>query len=124
KQGYSITIFDKGVPGKGTTSAAAGMLAPINELELTELDLLNAGIHSQKLYQEWKLSLGDIGWIPEGTLEVAQSRDDLPGLERLFDYQTKAGLEVYWRVLAYSSGASIPGTFDFYRGARCNICPK
>jgi len=96
KQGYSITIFDKGIPGKGTTSAAAGMLAPINELELTELDLLQAGIQSQQLFQEWKTSLGDIGWIPEGTLEVAQSRDDLPGLERLFEYQIKAGLEVYW----------------------------
>ena len=94
--GVEVTLYEKDKVGKGTTWWAAGMLAPINELEFTELELLRAGLKSRELYEEVGKALGDIGLERAGTLEVALNQDDTLNLRRLFDFQKAQGLQVEW----------------------------
>lgn len=96
KAGAEVTLYEKDELGKGTTWWAAGMLAPINELEFTELELLKAGMESRELYSEVEAELGDIGLEKAGTLEVALTQDDVGYLRRLYDFQREHGLEVEW----------------------------
>lgn len=96
KKGHRVTVMEAGRVGQGCTRMAAGMLAPINELEFGELELLRAGIASRDLYREIESELGDIGLIKAGTLEVALEKDDVGYLERLFEYQQANGLRVKW----------------------------
>lgn len=96
KSGQQVTLLEKGKIGQGCTWDAAGMLAPINELEFGELELLRAGITSRSLYAEVAKELGDFGLIESGTLDVALEQDDLPYLRRLFEYQIQQGLESEW----------------------------
>lgn len=96
QRGVPVAIYDKAEFGRGTTWAAAGMLAPVHELEFQELDLLRLGQASLALYPQWETLLGDIGLERTGTLEVALSPDDVPYLERLFQFQQQQGLAVEW----------------------------
>lgn len=96
KKGAAVTLFDKGEPGKGCSWLAAGMLAPVNELEFQELDLLQAGIGSRELYPALAKELGEIGLERSGTLEIGLDADDRGYLRRLFEFQQEQGLEVEW----------------------------
>jgi glycine oxidase len=95
--GNDIALIDKGEPGRGTTWKAAGMLAPVHELEFQELEVLRAGLASRDLYfQEVAPSLGEIGLRHQGSLEVALNHDDAAYLHRQFQFQQSHGLEVEW----------------------------
>lgn len=95
--GNMVTLMDQGEPGQGATWKAAGMLAPVHELEFQELDVLHAGLASLDLYRrEVGPSLGDIGLRQGGSLEVALSQDDAAYLRRQFEFQRSQGLEVEW----------------------------
>jgi glycine oxidase len=97
EHGHKPLLIEQSQLGHGTTWAAAGMLAPVHELEFTELPLLAAGRASLKLYDQWEKVLGNaIGLNRSGTLEVAPSADDVPYLERLFKFQQAQGLDVQW----------------------------
>ena len=96
KQGVEVTIFEKEKVGQGTTWWAAGMLAPINELEFNELELLRAGVKSREMYATVAEELGEVGLDPSGTLEVALTQDDVGYLRRLYEYQKEQGLQVEW----------------------------
>lgn len=96
KSGYSVRIIEKAACGQGSSKLAAGMLAPIHELEFTELDILQAGLESIQLYSEWEKELGDIGLNRTGTLEIASGQEDVPYLKRQFEFQQQQGLEVHW----------------------------
>lgn len=106
KAGHTPTLFDAGPigspPGAASTNAthaAAGMLAPTNELEFTELPLLHASLASLRLYDELEATLAPYGNIHlqrTGSLELALSPDDLPYLKRLFAFQQQQGLPVQW----------------------------
>jgi glycine oxidase len=92
-----LHIFDAGTPGQGTTRAAAGMLAPVNELEFQELNLLNAGRASLRCYHDDVVPvLGEIGFRTHGTLEVPMQADDVGYLKRLYEFQVAQGLPVTW----------------------------
>jgi glycine oxidase len=92
-----LHIFDAGAPGQGATRAAAGMLAPVNELEFQELSLLHAGLASLACYHtEIVPALGEIGFRTMGTLEVPMQTDDVAYLRRLYDFQIAQGLPVEW----------------------------
>lgn len=93
---FEVTIIEKNFCGSGASRVAAGMLAPMNELEFTEVDMLHIGIESRNRYDEWEALLGDIGIQRAGTLEVAATPDDVPYLKRLFDFQRQQGLQVEW----------------------------
>ncbi len=95
--GADVTLFDRGEPGHGTTWKAAGMLAPVHEIEFQELDLLKAGIASRDLYfNEVAPALGEIGLRHYGSLEVGLSQDDTAYLRRQFEFQQSHGLDVEW----------------------------
>ncbi|MBL0019481.1 MAG: glycine oxidase ThiO [Bacteroidetes bacterium] len=96
KAGFSVTLFEKNTCGSGTTKFAAGMLAPVSELEFTELSLLRIGMESRELYNELEWDLGDIGLIRAGTLEVGLEADDEAYLRRSFEFQQQQGLNVKW----------------------------
>lgn len=96
KSGYSVRIIEKSVCGQASSKLAAGMLAPIHELEFTELDILQAGLESIQLYSEWEKELGDIGLNRTGTIEIASGQEDIPYLKRQFEFQQQQGLEVHW----------------------------
>lgn len=92
-----VHVYDRGEPGHGAMHAAAGMLAPVNELEFQELELLRAGLRSLALYHEDVVpGLGDIGLRNPGTLEVGLQADDVGYLKRLYEFQKAQGLDVEW----------------------------
>ncbi len=91
-----VLLIDAQEVGKSTSYAAAGMLAPINELEHGEEDLLFAGIKSVPFYLEYEKILGDIGLNRNGTLEVALTAQDAQYLKREFEYRKNLGLNVQW----------------------------
>lgn len=94
---HEIVLIDQGEPGSGATRKAAGMLAPIHELEFQELDLLRAGLASRQLYfDEVAPALGEIGLRAGGSLEVALSQDDSAYLRRQYEFQRSQGLDVEW----------------------------
>lgn len=93
---WKVLLIDAQEVGKNTSYAAAGMLAPINELEHGEEDLLFAGMKSVPLYLEYEQLLGDIGLNRKGTLEVALTAQDAQYLKREFEYRQNLGLNVQW----------------------------
>ncbi len=96
RTGQEVILFDAGRCGHGCSWDAAGMLAPINELEFQELPLLRAGVASRALYEGVEQELGDIGLVRNGTLEVALVPDDEGYLRRLHAFQLEQGLPVEW----------------------------
>jgi glycine oxidase len=91
-----VLLIDAQEVGKNTSYAAAGMLAPINELEHGEEELLFAGIKSVPLYLEYERVLGDIGLSQKGTLEIALTSQDAQYLKREWEYRQNLGLKVQW----------------------------
>ena len=51
-RGLRVTVFDQGVPGKGSTWAAAGMLSPASESRDSG-PFLRFGLDSLSMYGEW-----------------------------------------------------------------------
>lgn len=91
-----VLLIDAQEVGKNTSYAAAGMLAPINELEHGEEELLIAGTISVPLYLEYEKILGDIGLNRKGTIEIALTAQDAQYLKREFHYRKNLGLKVHW----------------------------
>ena len=91
KAGQEVHLFEKGECGRGCSWDAAGMLAPVNELEFQELPLLRAGVASRNSYLEVERELGDIGLDRSGTLEVGLTQDEEGYLRRLYERRGGAG---------------------------------
>ncbi len=90
-----ILLIEKNKIGSGCSEKAAGMLAPINELEFNETNILYAGFEALKLYQEWKKEL-PIPFGKKGSYEIALDNDDLAYLKRRFEFQKSLNLDVHW----------------------------
>ena len=56
QRGLSVTVVDP-APGSGASTTAAGMLAPVTELNYGELDLLRLGIESARRYPAFAAEL-------------------------------------------------------------------
>lgn len=97
KLGADVKLFDAGA---GASLAAAGMLAPVHELEYTEIDLLRTGLAARDFYPLWldalDIKADAVGLDFSGALEVAVDARELPELKRHFDFQRNAGLKVEW----------------------------
>jgi len=80
-----VTVLHRGDSLAGvSTPAAAGMLAPVSEVELQDEPLLHLGFDSLARYPRFVAELGaDCGFRRDGTLWVAFSRDDLDELDHL-----------------------------------------
>ena len=99
--GVSVTVFERDEPGCGATRVAAGMLAPIGELDFGEPDLLALNLRSRRLYREFtgevERATGlDTGYRHTGALHVALDRDEAGELKREMELQRSHGLESKW----------------------------
>ncbi len=101
QSGLAVTVLDRGAPGRGATWAAAGMLAPTVELGFEELDLYALSRESLARWPAFAAELEtatglSVGLRTDGTLVVADDRDSLLRLRRLFDFQQAHGAPVEW----------------------------
>jgi glycine oxidase len=96
--GVQVTVCDP-TPGTQTSAVAAGMLAPVTEVEYGEDDLLALNLASVAAWPGFAAELQaatglSAGLHRSGTLSVAYDVDDAAALRRLADYQRRLGLEV------------------------------
>ena len=97
QRGLRVEVLDAGVPA--AWNAAAGMLAPATEAEYGEKALLELGLRSAAVYEDFASELAeasgrDPGFRRAGTLVVARDRDDAEELDRLLEFRQSLGLEV------------------------------
>jgi glycine oxidase len=96
--GIQVTVCDP-TPGAQTSNVAAGMLAPVTEVEFGEDDLLALNLASVNAWPTFAAELEELTGQPAGlhqtgTLSVAYDVDDMAVLRRVADYQRRLGLEV------------------------------
>ena len=96
--GVQVTVCDP-TPGAQTSNVAAGMLAPVTEVEFGEDDLLALNLASVDAWPSFAAELEELtgqsaGLHQSGTLSVAYDVDDVAVLRRVADYQRRLGLEV------------------------------
>lgn len=96
RAGYPPLVFEAREPGSGAMTASAGMLSPAYEAEFDELPLLRAMIESRNRYPAWAAELGDIGYEPSGTYELALTPEDVPYVQRRVAFEQAQGLKVEW----------------------------
>ncbi len=119
QRGLSVTVVDP-QPDRGAWHTAAGMLAPITELEYTETPLLRLNLDSLARYPDFTAELQqesgrETGYRGEGTVEIAWDGADLAALRDLHAFIGSLGLssclltgrEV--RALEPSLAAGLPG---------------
>jgi glycine oxidase len=96
QRGLVVTVVDP-APGSGASTTAAGMLAPVTELNYGELELLRLGVESARRYRDFAAELEaasglDIGYRQCGTVVAAWDGADIAGLRDLHTLQTSLGL--------------------------------
>ena len=96
--GIQVTVCDP-TPGSRTSAVAAGMLAPVTEVEYGEDNLLALNLASVAAWPGFAAELEALtgqsaGLNRTGTLSVAYDVDDAAALRRLADYQRRLGLDV------------------------------
>jgi glycine oxidase len=100
QRGLKVLVLERGEhPGGGTSSVAAGMLAPISEAMASEQPLMRLGLASVQAYPDFVAELSDItgmdtGYLRCGTLLGARDRDDAEWLERERELRATLGLPV------------------------------
>jgi glycine oxidase len=97
QRGLSVVVLDRGQPGCGTSSVAAGMIAPISEADGADLALLQLGVRSAALWPEFAAELEDasghtVAYRKSGTLLVARDRDEAEALDREQALRARLGL--------------------------------
>ncbi len=114
-QGMSVTVFERGECGSGATHAAAGMLAPVAEVEFGEdgRRLLEMGMRSAAMWPDFAAELEEasgieVGLRRSGTLVVARDDDEARELERQLAFRAGLGLEAV-RMLPSEARALEPG---------------
>ena len=61
RRGVDVVVLDAaGAAGAGATRVAAGMLAPVGELDFGEPDLLEINLQSAALYPEFVTAVEDL----------------------------------------------------------------
>lgn len=105
---------------RGASTVAAGMLAPVTEVDYGEESLLRLNIDSARRYGafvgELEAATGvEVRYRRCGTLMVARDADDNAELEDIFTFQRSLGLEVE-RVGSKQARALEPGLAPSIRG--------
>ena len=98
-KGLSVTVLERRALGAGATHVAAGMLAPVAEVEFGEAGgrVLALGLCSARMWpgfaQELEQASGiDVGLRRTGTLVVARDEDEARELERQVAFRESLGL--------------------------------
>src|SRR5882672_7447555 len=96
--GMRVVVVERGRAGAEASHAAGGMLAPLAEAERRD-DFFNLAVAGLAIYadfaRELKASSGiDIEYRTEGTLYLALTDEDEEELERRWQWQHAAGLNV------------------------------
>jgi glycine oxidase len=98
-KGLSVTVLERGEIGKGTSYVAAGMLAPVAEVEFGDAGqaVLELGLRSAAIWPQFAAELEDasgreVGLLRTGTLVVARDEDGARELERQIAWRESLGL--------------------------------
>ena len=98
-KGLSVTLLERGEIGRGTSYVAAGMLAPVAEVEFGEAGraALELGLRSAELWPRFAAELeqasgADVGLRRTGTLVLARDEDEARELERQIAFRESLGL--------------------------------
>jgi len=98
RAGLQVAVFDP-APGAAASNVAAGMLAPVTEVEYGEEGRLALNVAGARRWPAFAAELeavtgADLGYRATGTLLVGFDRDDVAALSDLHAFQTELGLEV------------------------------
>ena len=101
--GLRVVVLERGEPGCGASSVAAGMLAPVTETDFGEDELLQLNLESAAMWPAFAAELEQAtgmatSYDASGALVVAVDRDDAEELRRLHHLQRSLGLESEWLV--------------------------
>lgn len=100
QRGLATVVLERGdALARGSTHAAAGMLAPVSEAHLLERELLRLGLASAARYPAFVEELADasgedVALLRCGTLAVARDRDEAEALDRERRVREQLGLTV------------------------------
>ena len=99
--GMSVMVLERDTAGRGTSRVAAGMLAPVAEVEFGEAGgrVLELGLRSAQMWPAFAAELeagagSSVGLMRTGTLLAARDDDDARELERQLDFRRSLGLDV------------------------------
>jgi glycine oxidase len=99
--GMSVTVLERDLAGRGTSHVAAGMLAPVAEVEFGASGgrLLELGMRSASIWPAFAAELEaeadiSVGLLRTGTLLLARDGDDARELERQLEFRNSLGLAV------------------------------
>ncbi|MEE1825986.1 glycine oxidase ThiO [Streptomyces sp. BE20] len=101
QRGLRVVVADP-AHGGGAAQVAAGMLAPVTELQYGEEPLLRLGMASNERYAAFAAELTeasggqDTGYRQCGTIAVALDSDDRAELRELHDFHRRLGLDSQW----------------------------
>jgi glycine oxidase len=100
-RGMGVTVLERDGTGGATSHVAAGMLAPVTEVEFGEAGrrLLELGLRSAQMWPAFAAELEqetglDVGLMSTGTLLLARDEDDARELERQLAFRSSLGLRV------------------------------
>jgi glycine oxidase len=98
-KGLSVTLLERGKLGMGTSYVAAGMLAPVAEVEFGDAGqaMLELGLRSAKMWPEFATELErcsgeEVGLLRTGTLVLARNEDEARELGRQIAFRESLGL--------------------------------
>jgi glycine oxidase len=100
QRGLSVLLLDRNRVGAAASSVAAGMLAPVTEVEFDQARrrTVDLGLRSAALWSSFAAELGaltdvGVGYRRAGTLMVARDADDARELERQFAFRESLGVK-------------------------------
>jgi glycine oxidase len=99
-RGMSVTVLERDLTGRGASRVAAGMLAPVAEVEFGSAGrrVLELGLRSAVMWPAFASELlkasgmDTIGLTKSGTLLVARDQDEARELERQIEFRDSLGL--------------------------------
>jgi glycine oxidase len=101
QRGLRVAVFERDRLGAGASGVAAGMLAPVSEVEYGEAGrrLLELGLRSAGMWPRFAQALADASGVDAGlrgcgTMLLARDADDARELERQLDLRRSLGLPV------------------------------
>jgi glycine oxidase len=99
RQGLSVTLLERDTLGAGTSHVAAGMLAPVSEVEFGTAGerVLGLGLRAAEMWPGFALELEEaagrsVGLLKTGTLLLARDQDEARELERRLAFRRSLGL--------------------------------